>query len=47
MYKRIIYLGNIIRTGLQMKGKKLEDYKKEHPVEKIGRQKPGEKNTIG
>lgn len=45
-YKRIIKLGNIIREGLQKKGKKLEDYKKEHPVDKIGRQKPGEKNTI-
>lgn len=45
-YKRIINLGNIIRKGLQMKGKKLEDYKKEHPIDKIGRQKPGEKNTI-
>ena len=45
-YKRIIKLGNVIRKGLQMKGIKLEQAKKEHPIDKIGRQKPGEKNII-
>lgn len=45
-YKRIIYLGNIIREGIQKKNIKLEQFKKEHPIDKLGRQKPGEKNTI-
>lgn len=45
-YKRIIKLGNIIREGMQKKGMKLEQAKKEHPIDKIGRQKPGVKNTI-
>lgn len=45
-YKRIVVLGNVIRKGLQMKGMKLEDAKKEHPIDKIGRQMPGQKNTI-
>lgn len=45
-YKRIVYLGNIIRKGLQMKGIKLDKAKKEHPIDKIGRQKPGQKNYI-
>lgn len=45
-YKRIVKLGNIIREGMQRKGMKLEDAKKNHPIDKIGRQKPGEKNTI-
>ena len=45
-YKRIVVLGNVIRKGLQMKGMKLEGAKKEHPIDKIGRQMPGQKNTI-
>ena len=45
-YKRIVKLGNIIREGMQKKGMKLEDVKKEHPIDKIGRQKPGQKNEI-
>ena len=45
-YKRIIYLGNIIREGMRKKGMKLEQAKKEHPIDNIGRQKPGIKNTI-
>lgn len=45
-YKKIIYLGNIIRDGLRRKGMKLEQAKKEHPIDNIGRQKPGIKNTI-
>ncbi len=45
-YKRIVKLGNIIRKGLQRKGMKLEDAKKDHPIDKIGRQKPGQKNDI-
>jgi len=45
-YKRIVKLGNKIREGIQMKGIKLEQVKKDHPIGKIGRQKPGQKNTI-
>jgi hypothetical protein len=45
-YKRIVKLGNVIREGMQKKGIKLEDAKKEHPIDKIGRQKPGHKNEI-
>lgn len=45
-YKRIVKLGNIIREGMQRKGMKLEDAKKSHPIDKIGRQKPGQKNAI-
>ena len=45
-YKRIVKLGNVIRKGLQKKQIKLEQAKKEHPIDKIGRQKPGHKNTI-
>lgn len=45
-YKRIVKLGNVIRKGLQQKHIKLEQAKKEHPIDKIGRQKPGQKNSI-
>lgn len=45
-YKRIVKLGNVIREGMQKKGIKLEEAKKEHPIDKIGRQKPGQKNEI-
>lgn len=45
-YKRIVKLGNIIRKGVQAKGMKLEDFKKQHPIDKLGRQKPGQKNEI-
>lgn len=45
-YKRIVKLGNVIREGMQKQGMKLDDVKKEHPIDKIGRQKPGQKNTI-
>lgn len=45
-YKRIVKLGNVIREGMIKRGQKLEDFKKQHPIDKIGRQKPGEKNEI-
>ena len=31
---------------MRKKGMKLEQAKKEHPIDNIGRQKPGIKNTI-
>jgi len=46
-YKRIVYLGNIIRKGLQKKGMKVEQARKEHPIHQIGRHKPGQRNQIG
>lgn len=46
-YKRIVKLGNIIRKGIQQRGLKVENVKREHPIYNIGRQKPGEKNVIG
>jgi len=45
-YKKILYLGNIIREGMRKKGMRLEQAKKDHPIDNIGRQKPGIKNTI-
>lgn len=45
-YKRIVYLGNKIRSDMQARGMTLDKAKKEHPIDKIGRQKPGEKNQI-
>lgn len=45
-YKRIVKLGNVIREGMMKAGKNAEKMKKEHPIDKIGRQKPGEKNQI-
>lgn len=46
-YKRIVKLGNVIREGMQKKGMKLEQAKKEHSIQGIGRQKPGVKNQRG
>lgn len=46
-YKRIVRLGNKIREGMQQAGMNAERAKKEHPIDKIGRQKPGEKNQRG
>lgn len=45
-YKRIVKLGNVIRECMQKSGEKLDDAKKKHPIDKIGRQMPGTKNTI-
>lgn len=45
-YKRIVKLGNVIREGMMQKGRNADQMKKEHPIDKIGRQKPGEKNQI-
>lgn len=45
-YKRIVRMGNIIREGMQKKGMKLSDAKQKHNVAKIGREKPGVKNTV-
>lgn len=41
-YKRIIKLGTFIREGMHQKGMNLQQYKKEHPIGNIGRNKPGQ-----
>ena len=40
-YKRIIKLGTVIREGMHQKGINLKQYKKDHPIGNIGRNKPG------
>lgn len=45
-FKRIIARGNYIRKGMETKGVKLDQYKKQDDINKIGRQMPGTKNTI-
>lgn len=46
-YKRIVKLGNVIREGMRMRGISLDKAKKEHPIDMVGRNKPGEKNQRG
>lgn len=41
-YKRIIKLGTVIREGMHQKGINLQQYKKDHPIGNIGRNKPGQ-----
>lgn len=41
-YKRIIKLGTVIREGMHQRGLNVQQYKKEHPIGNIGRNKPGE-----
>lgn len=40
-FKRIIYMGNVIRNGMQMKGMKVKQLKEVDNAETIGRTKPG------
>lgn len=40
-FKRIVKLGQVIRDGMALKGIKREQYKKDHPIGNIGRNKPG------
>ena len=40
-FKRIVKLGQVIRDGMALKGIKREQYKKEHPIGSVGRNKPG------
>lgn len=40
-FKRVVYMGNKIRKGMEYKGINREQYKKEHPNTGIGRRKPG------
>lgn len=46
-YKRIVYLGNIIRKGLQERKISKEQAAKEHPINSIGRMKPGQASIRG
>lgn len=45
-FKRIVKLGQVIRDGINAKGIKKEQYKKDHPNWKVGRIKPGGSQTI-
>lgn len=45
-YKRIVKMGNVIREGMQKKGMTLKKAKEQHNVNRIGREKPGVKNTV-
>lgn len=45
-FKRIVKLGTVIRRGMEKKGIKLEQFKKEHPVGNTGRHMPGYRNGI-
>ena len=40
-FKRIVKLGQVIRDGMALKGIKKDQYKKDHPVGSIGRNRPG------
>ena len=46
-FKRIISYGNHIRKGMQAIGMKVNDYKKQDNINKIGRDMPGKLNEIG
>ena len=45
-FKRVLAYGNYIRKGMETAGMKLDDYKKKDGIQAIGRQMPGQKNTI-
>ena len=45
-FKRIVRLGTIIRRGIEKKGIKLEQYRKEHPSRNVGRHYPNFRNNI-
>ena len=46
-FKRIISYGNHIRKGMAQRGMKVNDYKKQDNINKIGRDMPGKLNEIG
>ena len=47
-FKKVVAYGNIIRKAMEKKGIKLEELKKKNldNIDKIGRQLPGQKNTV-
>lgn len=46
-FKRIVRLGQTIREGMAKQGMSRDQFKKEHPVGSIGRNKPGKGQTEG
>lgn len=46
-FKRIVRLGQTIRDGMAKQGMSRDQFKKEHPVGSIGRNKPGKGQTEG
>lgn len=45
-FKKVLARGNYIRRGMETKGMKLDEYKKQDGIQQIGRQMPGQKNKI-
>ena len=44
-FKRIIYLGTVIRKGIAAKGMNKEEYKKQHSNARVGRRMPGKNSS--
>lgn len=44
-FKRIVKLGTVIRRGMEVKGIKLQQYRKEHPSRQVGHKMPSYRNS--